>query len=86
MVNKEKQKFIKSLNDSLDEIRPHLAVDGGDVEVVDYTEEGVVKIKWIGNCINCSMSAMTMKAGIEQTIKSKFPEINSVEPINGIDL
>jgi Fe-S cluster biogenesis protein NfuA len=60
-----------------------LAVDGGDVEVIDITEEKVVKIKWIGNCESCSMSEMTLRAGIAETIKSKMPEIVSVVAING---
>ena len=63
---------------------PHLAVDGGNVEVVDITDENVVKIKWLGACEGCSMSAMTMRAGIEQTLKSKLPEVNRVEAVNGI--
>jgi Fe-S cluster biogenesis protein NfuA len=72
----------KRINDALDSIRPHLAVDGGDVEVVEITPGMVVRIKWIGNCVNCSMSAMTLKAGIEQAIKGAAPEIQSVEALN----
>ena len=86
MSNSRKQEFLKELDASLDAIRPHLAVDGGNIEVVDITEEMIVHIKWIGNCINCSMSAMTMKAGVEQTLKSKHPEIKSVLAVNGITI
>ena len=72
----------KRINDALDSIRPHLAVDGGDVEVVEVTPEMIVRVKWIGNCVNCSMSAMTLKAGIEQAIKGVAPEIKGVEAVN----
>jgi Fe-S cluster biogenesis protein NfuA len=66
----------------LDEIRPHLAADGGNVEVVEVTDDNTLLIKWLGNCTNCSMSSMTMKAGIEVAIKGQLPEIKSVKAIN----
>ncbi len=75
-----KEKVIKALND----IRPHLLVDGGDIELVDITEDLDVKVRWLGNCEFCSMSAMTMRAGIEQAIKSQVPEIKNVLAINGL--
>lgn len=84
MSSAEKQELIKQLDAALDDLRPHLKVDGGNVEIVDVTDDQEVKIKWLGNCEMCSMSSMTMRAGIEQTIKSKFPQIKSVEAINGI--
>jgi len=84
MSSEEKTSYILKINEVLDEIRPHLAVDGGNISVVDVTDDLTVKIKWLGNCENCSMSAMTMRAGVEQTIKSKFPEIIAVEAINGL--
>ena len=61
-------------------------MDGGNVEVVDVTDENVVVIKWLGNCENCFMSAMTMKAGIEETLKNKIPEVTGVEAINGVEI
>lgn len=80
----EKQKYLDRIRQSLEEVRPHLAVDGGDVEVMDLTDDMVVKIQWIGSCIHCSMSAMTLKAGIEQAIRNKVPEVTGVEAINGV--
>ena len=77
--------LIRKVDEALNDIRPHLATDGGDVEVVEITDDMVVKVKWLGNCEKCFMSLMTMKAGIEQTIKNKLPEIKSVEAINGIN-
>ena len=77
------QTLYDKVNLALDEIRPHLAVDGGNLEIVEITDDMIVKIKWMGNCEHCSMSAMTMRAGVEQTIKSKLPEIKGVEAVNG---
>lgn len=86
MSVQEKQDLLDRIDAALEDIRPHLKVDGGNVEVVDVSEEMEVKIRWMGNCENCSMSAMTMRAGVEQSIRSKIPSIKSVEAINGIKL
>lgn len=72
----------EKVNQALDEIRPHLAVDGGNIELVEITDDLTVKIKWLGNCAFCSMSEMTMRAGVEQAIKSKIPSIKNVIAIN----
>lgn len=72
------------IDKALNEVRPHLAVDGGNVELVDITEDHIVKIKWLGTCEGCSMSAMTMRAGIEQAIRGQLPQILGVEAINGL--
>lgn len=84
MSEAEKNELISQLDKALNNVRPHLKVDGGDVEIVDLTDDQIVKIKWLGNCENCFMSTMTMKAGIEHEIKSKFPNIKGVEAINGV--
>lgn len=84
MTTVEKQELLNRIDEALNDVRPHLAVDGGNVEVVDVTDQHVVQLKWLGTCENCSMSAMTMRAGIEQTIMGKIPEINGVEAINGV--
>ncbi|MFZ4427767.1 MAG: NifU family protein [Saprospiraceae bacterium] len=80
----DKPTLLQRIDRALDDVRPHLAVDGGDVEVVDITEERIVQIKWLGNCQNCNMSIMTMRAGIEQAIKIKVPEVEGVVAINGL--
>ena len=84
MSKAEHQALIDRVDAALEEIRPHLQVDGGNIEVVEVTDDMTVRIKWLGNCEFCSMSAMTMKAGVEQTLKSKIPEIQSIEAVNGI--
>ena len=82
----ENTALFQQVNEALDTIRPHLATDGGDVEIVEITDDMIVKVKWLGNCENCFMSAMTMKAGIEQAIIGKVPGIKGVEAINGIEI
>ncbi|MDZ4708416.1 MAG: NifU family protein [Saprospiraceae bacterium] len=82
LIKKSKLKKIQEIDQALNELRPHLAVDGGNVEVLDYTDDMTVKIKWLGNCESCSMSAFTLHAGIEQAIKSKFPEVLAVIAVN----
>lgn len=84
MSTKEKEQLIQEVNEALNDVRPHLKVDGGDVEVVDISDDMEVTIKWLGNCEFCSMSVMTMKAGIEQAIMSKLPKIKSVVAANGV--
>ena len=84
MVIEDKSHLIERVNVALNEIRPFLEVDGGNVEIVDITDDMTVQVRWLGNCQNCSMSRMTMKAGIEQAIKSKMPEIQHVVAMNGL--
>lgn len=86
MSTSEKEKLMSKIDQALNQVRPHLAVDGGNVEVVDVTEDHIVKIKWIGTCEGCSMSAMTMRAGIEQSIRGQMPEITAVEAVNGLSV
>jgi Fe-S cluster biogenesis protein NfuA len=83
MVIEDKSILIEKINLALNDVRPFLRVDGGDIEVVDVTDDMTVQIRWMGMCESCSMSTMTMKAGIEQAIKSKMPEINAVVAMNG---
>ena len=76
--NFSKSDWMEKIDKALDDVRPHLAVDGGDVVVKDVTSKMEVIIEWQGNCANCDMSEMTLRAGIAQTIKTKFPEIVKV--------
>ena len=63
---------------ALSKIRPSLQADGGDVELVEVTSDGVVKVKLTGACGGCPMSQMTLKMGIEKTIKQEVPEVKEV--------
>ena len=66
---------------ALAEIRPMLQADGGDLELVEVTDKGVVKVKLTGACGCCPMSTYTLKLGIEQRLKEKVPEVKSVESV-----
>ncbi|MEM8585083.1 MAG: NifU family protein [Bacteroidota bacterium] len=82
MSDYNREDWISKVDKALDSVRPHLAIDGGNVEVVDVTEDLTVKVKWLGSCVGCSMSHMTMKAGLEQTLKTTVPEVKAVEAVN----
>ena len=67
---------------ALDLIRPQLQADGGDAEIVEITDEGIVKVRLKGACGGCPMSQMTLKMGIERILKEKVPSVKSVESVN----
>jgi Fe-S cluster biogenesis protein NfuA len=69
-----KERVQKALN----LVRPALQADGGDVELVDVTEDGVVSVRLKGACGSCPMSTMTLKMGIERTLKQHIPEVKEV--------
>jgi Fe-S cluster biogenesis protein NfuA len=68
----------ESVQLALDEIRPMLEADGGDVQLVDVSADGVVKVKLTGACRGCPMGMMTLKEGIEKQLKEKVPEVSEV--------
>jgi Fe-S cluster biogenesis protein NfuA len=76
------QDLYDKIEKALDSIRPYLEADGGDVKIIDITDEMVVKLELLGACGYCPMSTMTLKAGVEESIKRAAPEIKSVEAIN----
>lgn len=65
----------------LEEIRPSLKADGGDVELVDVTNDGVVKVKLTGHCGTCPFALMTLKGGIERILKQEVPEVKEVQAV-----
>jgi Fe-S cluster biogenesis protein NfuA len=65
----------------IEEIRPNLQADGGDIELVDVTADGVVKVRLKGACHGCPGAAMTLKMGVERLLKSRIPEITAVENV-----
>jgi Fe-S cluster biogenesis protein NfuA len=75
--NGVKEKVIKAL----EEVRPYLQADGGDVEFVNLTDDGIVEIKLLGACGHCPMSIMTLRAGVERTILRSVPEVKRVEAV-----
>jgi Fe-S cluster biogenesis protein NfuA len=67
---------------ALDKIRPYLVADGGNIVLVDITEDNVVKVELTGACLGCPFSMQTLKAGVEMAVKKEVPEINKVIDIN----
>ena len=63
---------------SLNTIRPYLNEDGGDIKVVEITDDMIVRVKLLGACESCPMSFMTMKAGVEESIRKAIPEIKGI--------
>jgi Fe-S cluster biogenesis protein NfuA len=74
------QTIEDKVREALDEIRPNLQADGGDIGLVEINN-GVVKVKLQGTCAGCPMSQMTLKWGVEQYLKKKIPEIKTVEAV-----
>lgn len=66
---------------AIEKIRPMLQADGGDLELVDVSEDGVVQVRLQGACSGCPMSQMTLKNGVERIIKQEVPEVKSVESV-----
>ena len=67
---------------TLEELRPYLKADGGDIRLVEITEELVVRIELLGACADCSMINMTLKGGVESVLKKAAPELKAIEAIN----
>ena len=67
---------------TLEELRPYLKADGGDIRLVEITEELVVRIELLGACADCSMINMTLKGGVESALKKAAPEVKAIEAIN----
>lgn len=69
------------VQEALDLIRPALQADGGDVELVDVTDDGVVKVALQGACRGCPMSQLTLANGVERVLKEQIPDVLRVEPV-----
>jgi Fe-S cluster biogenesis protein NfuA len=74
--------IIAKIEKAIDGLRPYLEADGGNMTFVELTADNIVKMQLHGSCQNCSMSAMTLKAGIEQAIKNAVPQVVAVEAID----
>jgi Fe-S cluster biogenesis protein NfuA len=68
----------EAVQKAIAQIRPNLQIDGGDVELVDVSEDGVVKVRLLGACGGCPMSQMTLKMGIERHLKQEVPQVKEV--------
>ncbi len=77
-----KNELLSRVELALNTIRPYLEADGGNVKLLDISEDMIVKLEMLGNCGSCPMSAMTLKAGVEEAIKKEVPEIKGVVAAN----
>ncbi len=68
---------------TLEGVRPYLQIDGGDVELVNITSDGIVEVKLVGACASCPMSIMTLRGGIERALMLEIPEVRRVEAVAG---
>jgi len=76
------ENLIVKVEQALDSIRPYLEADGGNIEVVDISKEGLLRLRFLGNCAGCTLSSMTFRAGVEEAVRRLVPEIKVVEAIN----
>ncbi len=75
--------FAGRVEQSLETVRPFLRMDGGDVRFLRFRENGTVELQWVGTCLTCPMSAMTLRAGLERVLMRDIPEIQRVEAVAG---
>ena len=75
-----KEEILKAI----ESIRPFLQADSGDIEFIEYTEDGILRIRFIGACAVCPLSQMTLRAGIERSLLRQVPEIRRVEAVQDV--
>lgn len=78
----EQNHLYEAVEQALGSIRPYLEADGGNVKVLEITEDRIVRLELLGACGSCPMSAMTFRAGIEEAIRREVPQVQGVEAIN----
>lgn len=74
--------MIEEVEKALEEIRPNLQADGGDVELVEVTEDGVIKVRLLGACAGCPMRQITLTHGITKVIKKRIPSVKRLEAVD----
>ncbi len=82
MGNITDKTILSKIEVALDEIRPFLEADGGDINFIELTDKWIVKVKLIGACSSCSISMMTLKNGVEMAVKRAVPEVKEVVEIS----
>ncbi|MBC35209.1 MAG: hypothetical protein CL663_04100 [Bacteroidetes bacterium] len=81
-MSENKTELIKKVENVIDQIRPYLQQDGGDINFVEITDDYIVNVELTGACGSCPYSTMTLKNGVETAVKKAIPQIKSVEAIN----
>ena len=82
MSEEERTDMQNRVNDVLAKIRPYLEADGGDISLIEVTDDLVIKVKLLGACDGCPFSFQTLKAGVEQALRKEIPEIQEVVAVN----
>jgi len=82
METTEKNKLFDKINSALNQVRPYLQADGGDISLIDVTDDFVVKVKLTGACHGCPFSYQTLKSGVEQALIREVPEIKEVVSVD----
>jgi Fe-S cluster biogenesis protein NfuA len=82
----KKDDLTQRIEASLDNIRPYLEADGGNVRILEITRENILRLEFMGNCGSCAMSTMTFKAGVEDAIRRAVPELKGIEVVNLVQL
>ncbi len=80
-MSESKEEILAKINKGIETIRPYLVADGGDVEFVEVTTDNVVKVRLLGSCSGCPFSLMTLKAGIEESVRKEWPGMKSLESV-----
>ena len=74
--------IFNTVEETLEQLRPFLEADGGNIRLLEITEDHIAKVQLLGACSSCSMSMMTLKAGVEEAVKRAVPQIKAVEAVN----
>jgi Fe-S cluster biogenesis protein NfuA len=81
MTKEIKKSILQKVTKGIESVRPYLVADGGDIELVEVTDDNIVKVRLLGACEGCPFSIMTLKAGIEQAIKKEWPQLKALEAV-----
>ena len=82
MEKEKRQEIEKKITETIQKVRPYLLADGGDIELVEITDDLTVKVELKGACGTCPFSLFTLKNGVEQALKKEIPEVKEVTAIN----
>jgi len=81
MAKSGREKDFEKINKGIESVRPYLKADGGDIEIIELTDDNILKVKLVGACDGCHFSMMTLRAGIEQAVKREWPELKALESV-----
>ncbi len=85
MIMEGNNDILGRIEQALDQVRPYLKTDGGDISFVELTDDFVVKVRLMGACTDCNVNQMTLKAGVEQSVKKYAPEVKEVINVSGAE-